>query len=1027
MLWQMALLKQALFIAFLWCTILLLSFGQPPVSLPVTLLDLQAGMANEGNYFCYKDSHDFLWMSSYGGLHRFDGKNIKVYLPDPTDSTSIKGKEVVSFLCEDKKGNIWFGTERALNCFIRQTGHFKHYQFSEQDIGEYKVQGIDHNGAMWFTFNGGIYTLDIETKEFIQKAIIDLNELRGEVVLMTEFQLNEKKEVIRTFSYGSYLDDPGLEIHRFENGELKEEQICFGPTAEMPLSIRDVFVFKDSVLLIAAFEGLYALHLTNKSIQQLWPGNQIKDSRCTGIVPYSDSTLLVATLASQYFEFNPVKKKVVETYVFTQYGTELKDVPRFVNWDHDGAIYIHLQRRGLAYFHPKNLLFKHRKYPVLKGNQPGLIVLRGLIETDDKKVFGSSMENGGFLFAENGKLEATYNAASAFGNRLPRNNIISPFKDSQGRIWMLIYGRFLSYFDDNQLSHITSHKVDNLIGCMAELPSGQFVFGPRNGGLHLKDSSDSQRFRRVNQVDSTWVVDFIDLHPNGLLYVSANRNYFVALDPADDFKVKAKILMHSDVHCFEPIKSSNDFLLGTGEGVYYYDDSAQSLKLLDYCKCGNSAMIFSLLPIGDNKYLLSSDKGVCTLDLLNKESILFGVEHGLGMKRFNRFAAIKHSNGSIWLGNNSGITTCDPRFLDKPEFNNQVNITRVLINDEEVKELKTFADNTFTIEEIQELRVPFRSNTISFAFAAMSYTGIDQHLYEHRLNGYDRAWIDGGDRGFARYANLPPGNYTFEARITGQPTSMRNLIIVIPAPLHLRIWFQLLLIALIISFIYYLFHANTKRRQRLEQLKFERRLALEQERVRIATDMHDEIGSGLSALNMRTQMLVNQVDESSLKSHLEQLAASSRQLTQKIREIIWTVNAQNDTVENLVTTLHQYAQEYFSETSLACSFDLPGIQDNLPIAGNHRREIFLAFKEALHNILKHARATKVQISIEIKNNSLHIEISDNGIGFDPTHPTSSGNGLISMQKRMNRINGSFGIASQPGSTTIQFVYPFLEE
>ncbi len=182
--------------------------AQPPVSIPVTVLDVNAGMLNEGNYFCFKDSRDLLWMTSYGGLHRFDGKTIKAFLPKSDDTTSIVGNEVVSFIHEDEDDNIWVGTDRALNCYVREKGEFEHFSFTENDEGEFKVQGIDASGNIWLTFNGYIYTFDKGTRQFNKKAKIDLNHLRGEVVLMTEFQLNKRNEVTRTFSYGSYLNDP---------------------------------------------------------------------------------------------------------------------------------------------------------------------------------------------------------------------------------------------------------------------------------------------------------------------------------------------------------------------------------------------------------------------------------------------------------------------------------------------------------------------------------------------------------------------------------------------------------------------------------------------------------------------------------------------------------------------------------------------------------------------------------------------------------------------------------------------------
>ena len=701
---RVALINRHLINTMLLLFITLLSFAQPPVSLPVTVLDRSAGMLSGNGNFCYKDSRDLLWVSSYAGLHCYDGKNFKVFLPKSDDSTSLLGKAVVSFIHEDEEDNIWFGTDRALNCFVREKGVFEHFNFSENDQGEFKVQGIDVKGNIWLTFDGYIYTFERHARQFKTKARIDLNHLRGEVVLMTEFQLNKKKEVTHTFSYGSYLDDPGLEIHEFENDELVREYIYFDKSSELPLRIRDVYPIKDSLLLIAALSGFYEFNLLNKSIKNLLPTIIGEQNGCTGIGAFSDSTLLLAMLSAEYIEYSLNDNEVIERFILDNNGTELKDVPWNVNIDNDGGIYIHLLQRGLAYFHPKNLLFKHRRYEITTGNQPGFIALRGgLIETNDGRVFASSRENGGFLFSENGKLLETFNIKSPGQKRLPNNRINSCIKDSKGRIWLFHYSRHVSRFDGPELETISSFSVDKMMWGGIELPSGQLIFLPRKGLLTSNiEHPGKPSFRKLEGVDSTLQYNSFAIHPNGLILTGEYKRSLFTLDPAQGFKVINTTPFKHLINQRQWLEGTDDYLIGSTNGVYYFDSSMNTFSLLDFCKCGPDADILCFLPIGDQQFLISSNRGVCTIDLKNKTSSLYSLEHGLGTKTFNQGGALKHSNGTFWLGNNFGISTCDPKRLNKPVFNNRVNISGLLINDDNYSKPDVLNDPVLNIYEVEE-------------------------------------------------------------------------------------------------------------------------------------------------------------------------------------------------------------------------------------------------------------------------------------------------------------------------------------
>lgn len=203
--------------------------------------------------------------------------------------------------------------------------------------------------------------------------------------------------------------------------------------------------------------------------------------------------------------------------------------------------------------------------------------------------------------------------------------------------------------------------------------------------------------------------------------------------------------------------------------------------------------------------------------------------------------------------------------------------------------------------------------------------------------------------------------------------------------------------------------------------------ALENERQRIAQDMHDDIGSSLSALSLLSEIAQYKQSPEDLKADIEKINQSSRDLSDKIREVIWTVSASNDTLANLISYIHRHAIELFESTNVECFVNLPEIFPELAVGGEQRRTLFLACKEAMNNITKYAGATRVILDFEINDNKLEIRILDDGKGFDPALlERSSGNGLRNMQSRMRDIQGSCHISTGPRGTQVHFSMGLLQ-
>jgi signal transduction histidine kinase len=199
----------------------------------------------------------------------------------------------------------------------------------------------------------------------------------------------------------------------------------------------------------------------------------------------------------------------------------------------------------------------------------------------------------------------------------------------------------------------------------------------------------------------------------------------------------------------------------------------------------------------------------------------------------------------------------------------------------------------------------------------------------------------------------------------------------------------------------------------------EKQKALDTIRTVIASDLHDDLGGGLSTIKLLGERAQIGLTDIETKQQIEKITIEANDLIEKMANVIWDIKIKDDTCESLIARLRRYALDYFEDTDINCRFDLPDIPPSVSstiLSGKVHKQVLFTFKEVLHNIVKHAKATQTNISIEVQNPVLEIKIIDNGIGFDTNNPVL-GNGLKNMQERMASIGGSFSIFSEKGKGT----------
>lgn len=218
--------------------------------------------------------------------------------------------------------------------------------------------------------------------------------------------------------------------------------------------------------------------------------------------------------------------------------------------------------------------------------------------------------------------------------------------------------------------------------------------------------------------------------------------------------------------------------------------------------------------------------------------------------------------------------------------------------------------------------------------------------------------------------------------------------------------------------------AQARERERLkaENLmnQYERELAVykgqQEERERISADMHDELGSGMTAIRLMSEIARNKMKENT-PAEIEKISRSADEVLNKMNAIIWSMNSGNDTVDNLVSYIRSYALEYFEGTPIACKIYTPENINQRELTGDKRRNLFLCVKETLNNALKHSKASEIRIYF-VTDDVLTIKIVDNGIGIDMQKLRQFGNGLKNISKRMESIGGTYSIENNNNNGTV---------
>ena len=332
-----------------------------------------------------------------------------------------------------------------------------------------------------------------------------------------------------------------------------------------------------------------------------------------------------------------------------------------------------------------------------------------------------------------------------------------------------------------------------------------------------------------------------------------------------------------------------------------------------------------------------------------------------------------------------------------------------------------------SIGTAKEIILEYYQNVISFEYAALEYTTPKHNMYMYKLEGFNDDWIQVGTVREATFTNLDPGAYRFKVRgsnsdgVWGKKEAAID-IIVLP-PYYMTWWFKVAAIIILLGIVIAIIRYVIMRRVRERIMKSDHEAALERERLRIARDLHDEIGSRLTEIRLVSEMTKrSNISEYNIAEKLEEISSASENVVKTFSEIVWSLNPQNDSLENLASFIGQISTEFLSKADIRCRLEYPPEFTPYNISSKVRHNIIMTVKELLNNIIKHADASIVTITISTDEKTLLIMIRDNGKGFDINNVRKYGNGLKNIQKRIEGIGGEFILESIPDNGTMSKVF-----
>lgn len=920
-----------------------------------------------------QDKQRHLWIGTFGGLDRFDGTTFSHF----TKSSGLPSTGITSLYTADN-GYIWAGHFKGISCY----NGFRVINYAVPGkAGDFIFSRIteDYQGTIWaFSPGNGLFRL--RDNQFIKAAVPSPGLIPVWIGRNSRGQLE------------AIFNAPGIYQYSQQGWEKKYTYSFLKPN-EVVVSIleKDAFTYA----------------LTNAKRLLKIEGDQLRTER--NIEAGNFGAFAIGT------------------------GDNI-----WIGTDNGVLIYDHADLAALA------------SYTAVTGLSDNFIT--EIFKDAEGNVWIGTDGDGIFWYA--GGAFSKYDSR----NGLPGNIVMGIVNNNKGQLYIgLREGGLVKY--DQQYSRITpvdySSQSNAGINCMAYGRKGELYIGTLDNKLLLFDGHSFRRiyfkgnpFITVNSIvpgeneiwlatsagcyylerDTAKKIEGLDDITSGVLPLSSAETLigstgglFISSQKGTPRRVSHRMLQNANITCL--YLYNNYILAGTAdEGMFWWNRTTDSVYHCDASNGLADDQVFDLYTDNRKHLWVGTGTGMQQV-VLNEDRHSFSTRQftendGYERSENNLNAITADDKGRIWIGTTKGVFIYEREtFTEKriPPYAIIQTVSSPGINTEKYSEQDLWPWYHLPMHPA----IAYRHNNISFTVKGISLKNPGSVVYSSKLEGYDTDFSVPSAQSFFNYQNLSPGSYVFKVRAFGPDGAMSEntaeYAFTVTRPFYKTVWF-LIAVLTALFFTGILAHAAYHKIRQQRLLNQERQRAAEQEKIRqrTAEDFHDELGNKLTRISLLTDMLDKKEEGPDADHIIKQIKENVSALYTGTREIIWSLSPGNNNLKEVLARIEQFGNELFSDTSV--DFTVTGmdaVDDTIILPIDYSRNLNMISKEILHNSLRHAGCTKVNVEFNmLPARELQIVYQDNGSGTDISN-IKKGNGLTNIQQRAERINAAMEIITAP--------------
>lgn len=695
--------------------------------------------------------------------------------------------------------------------------------------------------------------------------------------------------------------------------------------------------------------------------------------------------------------------------------------------DHEGNLWSGVDRGGLV-------RLREKRFTVLQpGNDAAGKAAVTVAEDAAGAVWVGTFGGGLYRWSDGGwqNFSLTRGAQRGF--------VFSVFPGAGGNLWVSAGDEDLYSHTQGQF-HAFSPAVHGVKSLLVAR-DGKLWIGTKNGLACWTDG----RLRQFQPEDGIERVDIraVVEDARGVVWAGAGNGTLYRIETNKVTFFRAEGLMAGEPVWSLAVDADGSVWVGTFRGGLLHFRDGRFVRYSSRDGLPDD-VICQILDAGDGQLWVGSQKGIFRVAKSELKAFSEQRIKSINCTAYGRFdglpslecsgnyqpACWRARDGRLLFATLKGVVSVQPQELTPNRLPPPVMIEEALVDGgPEALARKTSPVGTVRGSSWEVLKLPPGKRQVELRYTGLSFASPDRVRFRYKLEGLDEDWVEAGTRRTAQYSFLRPGHYTFRVTACNNDGVWNDHSASLPLTVlpyfYETSWFLALVIVASVGLVAIVVRrvVVSKLRRHLEFL--ERQRAVERDRTRIAKDIHDDLGAGLTHISLLTE-LAQRTPKEEAAAHLGQISDMARELTRGMDEIVWAVDPQNDTLDSLLDYLCKYAQEYLSVAGIRCRLDLPLQVPPWALSAEVRHNLFLAFKEVLNNIVKHAGATEVWLRLALGAEEFTLTMEDNGCGITPDGKDSdvprpgrisSGRGLSNLEKRLSAIGGRCIVSSEPEKGT----------